>query len=113
MLKPKLNEALCQKLIDIVAIYIQHYPEEYKQYKKEQTQYQNNLRSKYAEISGVDGVVVRELLRLPETFHTILKLSLTTAELIEWSKEDSTHVPIYQRWFGNRFPVFRATKDRI
>lgn len=113
MQKPKLNEALCKKLEDIVAMYIKHYPEEYKQYRKQQDIYQNNLRNKFAEISGVDGVVIRELLRLPETFATLLQLSLTTEQLIEWSREDSNHVPIYQIWFGNKFTTFRATKDRL
>lgn len=112
MSKPKLSEALCQKLIDIVAIYIKNYPEEYKQFRKEQAFYQGNLKNPFAEVSGMDGVVIRELLRLPERFDTLLKLSLSTNELMEWCREVN-HVPIYQIWFGNKFSTFRATKGSL
>ena len=102
----QLSEALCQKVTNITNKYIKDYPVEWINFCKQQKVMRNNLRTKWAELPKTD-MVVREILQMPETLFTLLKMGMSEVEYLEWTEER------YKFWFGNRFPDFKSTEERL
>lgn len=107
MSKPKLDKILTDKVTLLTEKYIREFSFEFQQYKKQMSAYRSNLKTPYAEISGYQGVVIRELIKYPETLYMIFKAFLSDLEQIEFAQDK------YQIWFGNKFADFRVTEGKL
>lgn len=102
-----LSQALCQKVTKIVTKYIKENPDEWEAFKFQQRKVRDGLRTKWAEVNGHEGVLVREILQIPELFFNMLRMELSDDEYLEWTEDR------YKVWFGNKFPDFRTTEDKL
>jgi hypothetical protein len=101
-----LSQELCKKVSGLVKKYIKGFPDEFRAFKLQMSFSRNGLRTKWAELDG-QGVVIREILQIPENLHNMLKAELTTFEFEEFQEEK------YKIWFGNKFADFRSTEEKL
>ena len=101
-----MSEALCQKVSNITNKYILDNPVEWKNFCKQQKMTRSNLRTRWAEVNGVEGLVIREILQIPETLFTLLKLGLTKTEYMEYSEEK------FKLWFADKFPDTKSERGK-
>ena len=103
----QLSEVLCQKVINITNNYIKDYPVEWENFKKQMKAVRGNLKTKWAEVSGMEGVIIREILQMPETLFTLLKLKLSEVEYLEFSEDR------YKKWLAMEFPDMKSAEGRL
>lgn len=101
------NADIKAKVGMIVTNYIKNCRPEFDQFRKEQKQRRDNLTNKWAELKGTEGVVIRELLRMPETLNALLKIGLTDAEYLEFREQKM------QFWFGNTYTDFKMVEGKL
>jgi len=103
----KLSPALCEKITKITEDYIKDNPIEWINFRSQQKVIRDNLKTKWAEVNGEEGIVIREILQTPETLYTLFKMKLSPIESLEFNEER------YKLWFGNKFPDFRTSEGRL
>lgn len=108
----KLSPALCQKLENIVNNYIKNFPTEWEAFRI-QMKAKRSQQTKWAEMAGEQGVVIRALLEIPETLWALFKIGLTDSEMLEFKTENTKNLPIYQQWLSKRFPDFKVSEENI
>lgn len=101
------NADIKAKVDLIVKNYIKNCRPEFDQFRKEQKSRREQLITKWSELKGHDGVVMRELNRMPETLFALLKVGLTDSEYIAFREQKM------QFWFGNSYPDFKMTEGRL
>lgn len=107
MSKQKLDKVITDKIELLTGKYIKEFSFEFQAFRKQMNAYRANLKTPYAEISGYQGVVIRELIKYPETLYMIFKAFLSDLEQIEFAQDK------YQIWFGNKFADFRSTEGKL
>lgn len=103
----KLDNIILQKIDTAVRKYIETYPIEYQNFRKQQNFKRANLNNDWAEVNGHEGVVIRALVEYPESLNFLIKMVLDDAEFLQF-REDK-----YQIWFGNKFADFRVTDNKL